>query len=134
MTYYPPVKPSGTLALETGRYTVLDVGAVVPNEAGLITHLLYLNVKYKVVSNTTAGRLTVRLVRDAFQGLLADPTAYQTYPLAPVFDERGLPASGGALITHTYFEMTERGRPVRWSVKVDGAKASISTRYRKAHQ
>jgi hypothetical protein len=134
MTYYPPTKPSGTFTLVEGKYSVLDVGAVTPKEAGVIHHLLYLNVKYRTRSAVEAGKLTVRLVRDAWGGEPSDPTAYQTYPLPVALDDKGLMTSGGILITHTYFEVTERGRPVRWSVKVEGATGTISTRYRKATQ
>lgn len=134
MTYYPPVKPSGDFALQVGDYKRLDLDAVTAKEAGVITHLLYINVKYRLVKPTEAGQLTVKLVRAAWQGKAADPTAYHTFDLVPVFDSRGKPKQGGLLVTHTYFELAEKGRPCHWFVMVEGATGYVGTRYRKAWQ
>lgn len=132
MTYYPPTKPEGDFALQIGDYKRLDIGSITPKDAGVLTHLLYINVKYRLTTPTEAGKLTVKLVRAPWKGKPADPTAYQTFDLVPTFDSRGKPRQGTILVSHTYFEWAEAGRPCNWEAMIQGASGYLSTRYRKA--
>lgn len=123
MTYYPPTKPSGTLLVRTGDYVTVDVPRIVPKASGMLHYLAYLNVDYELTS-AKAGELRVRLRRLPWKGQGVDDTAYQTHWL--------LPGYTGYLLTQTYFEWAEEGRPVALQVRAKNAKVTLGTRYLKA--
>lgn len=132
MVYKFSGKPSGNLALSS-KYKGLDVSVLKPPKDGVVTHLLYINVKeYKLVRNTPCGccqlpgRIRVRLVREAWKGQEEDPTAYLDIPLLPGFSDW--------LTTFVYFESAEAGRPCHWEFRADHASATLGTRYCKYAQ
>ena len=124
-------KPAATLTLIPGRYVRLDVPKVRPSLRRVVRHLVYLNVERYDLSRTLPcgcelpGRVRVRLVRGAWKGKPADPSAYEDVDLLPGFSDK--------LKTHTYWELAERGRPCWWELKVEHATARVGTRYAKAN-
>jgi hypothetical protein len=124
---YPPVKPHGILKVSGGSgYKRVDVPKIIPSRDGKIDHELYLNVTYHLDSPTKAGKVRVKLVREAWHGQPEDSTSYQGYWLMPGFTN--------FLITRVCWEIAEAHRPCHWEIRVDGADIEIGTRYSKAWQ
>jgi hypothetical protein len=121
-----PTKPSGKLSVPAGRYVTLDVPKTVPRYDGLVHVEMYLNVTYRLLDPSKAGKVRVKYVREPWKGKGNDATSYQGYWLLPGFDN--------FLITRVAYEIAEAKRPCHWEVRADGAEITIGTRYAKAIQ
>jgi hypothetical protein len=127
--WFNPVKPHGTLTLTPGAFRRLDVPKIIPPRGGLIHHELYLNVTYALEHPDRPAKVRVKLVREPFNNPgpgtePEDPTSYQGYWLMPGFSN--------FLITRVCYENAEAHRPTHWEIRVDGARATVGTRYAKA--
>lgn len=111
--YWFSGKPAGTLTV-TDSYKRLDVDKWAPPVDGLLMSMLYLNVSVE-----TDTEFRVRLIRDP-----DDATAYQTYYAVP---------GDSFLLTHVWFEMGEKGRPLWWEISCSDSNDTlkINTRYAK---
>jgi hypothetical protein len=110
-------KPSGSLSVpSSSSYVELDKSSWTPPEDGLCHWLVYLNI------SGSADRVRIKMVREAWQGEGEDASAYHDYVLF----------GGAALITHTYFEWAEGGRPCHWELDAYGGNITVGTRYTKA--
>lgn len=119
--YWYSGKPSGSLTIGAD-YKKLDVKSWAPKKDGLTFGMIYVNVDPTFGSNKTMGVLRIRLVREPHKGQGADPTAYKDFLMI-----------GGWVITHTWFESGEAGRPLHWELdtRLGLTKAVIGTRYAK---
>lgn len=127
--WFNPIKPHSTLKLTPGAFTKLDVPKIIPPRRGLIHHEVYLNLTYRLDNPGVAGKVRVKLVREAWNKPgpgtePEDPTSYQGYWLMPGYNN--------FLITRVCYENAEANRPCHWEVRVDGAAATVGTRYAKA--
>jgi hypothetical protein len=108
--YWYSGKPSGELKF-SGSYKKLDVDKWAPSRDGTVLAMLYANVDGE-------GEIRVRIVRDP-----DDATAYQTFYVK---------GGDNCLITHTWFEAGEKGRPIWWEfASMDGTSHTVTTRYAK---
>lgn len=122
MIYKYTGKPSSTQNISTGFRAVTNA-RYTPTRDGLLTSMIYLNLNYKLKPGRETGTVRVRAVRERPN----DPTAYQDF----VISKNGV--SNSFLITHTWFEKCEKGRPVHWEVKAsdDFEYVRATTRYSK---
>lgn len=129
MPYKYSGKPGGHLLLAPNRYVLLDVPKFRPS-GGVTLYEAYLNIENYVLNRTNPcgcplpGRIRVKLVRGAWKGRKEDPTGYSDIDLLPGFDNR--------VETKIHFELAQRGRPMWWEFKLEGAaSARLGTRYAK---
>lgn len=128
-----------------GEYHRLDVGDYTPPVGGVIFASPYINVTSgytrdtetvettfvcahcgKTHKGTTkiprAGRLRIRMVREAFNGEPDDATHFFDIPLDT--------PTRGTLDSRSIFESGEKHRPLHWEYAVTGANnVTMSTRY-----
>lgn len=129
--YQPPQKIETSLALNcSGSDYKLDIGSWTPARSALTFSGLYVNVdSFKLKDATKPGRLRFFMRRAAWNGKPVDDT---------FFDDVWLPVNRdgwGTLVTRTFFEWADGGRPLSWRYECDGLLAvSLKTRFVKAAQ
>jgi N-acetyl-anhydromuramyl-L-alanine amidase AmpD len=125
--YHYTGKPSTTQTVGT-EYISVTKARWTPPVDGLLHAMVYLNCAFKLKTGKETGTIRVRAVREAFNGEPADVTAYQDFTVS-----RNGTKDGEYLITHTWFESAEGGRPIHWEVdrSVDFESVRLGTRYSK---
>jgi hypothetical protein len=115
-------KPKGVLRLIPGRYVRLD-GSRFVGTAGSQDVLAYLHIDYTLDDPAMPGRVRYRVVREAFKGAPADPSAFKDIPLLPGFSDW--------LETIVWWEQGQKGRPLHVELRVEKATATVACRYTK---
>jgi N-acetyl-anhydromuramyl-L-alanine amidase AmpD len=125
--YHYTGKPSNGQSVGTEYVSVTNARWVPPVD-GLLHAMVYLNCTFKLKTGKETGTIRVRAVREAYNGQPADVTAYQDFTVS-----RNGTKDGEYLITHTWFESAEGGRPIHWEVdrSVDFESVRLGTRYSK---
>jgi N-acetylmuramoyl-L-alanine amidase CwlA len=113
-------KPSTTQTLGSG-YSAVTNARWTPTRSGLLTSMLYVNCSYKLKAGKETGIIRVRAVRESPN----DASAYQDFTVSK--------NGSSFLITHTWFEKCEKGRPIHWEIKKssDFEYVKLTTRYSK---
>lgn len=116
-------KPAGTQTVKTA-FVPVDDGRWVPPESGLLISMCYVNVGFTLKSGVPTGQVRLRAVRENPD----DQTAYQDYTIG-----RDNTKDGEFLITHVWFELCEKGRPIHWEVDRSSGFSDLrlNTRYTK---
>lgn len=109
MTYKYTGKPSNTQSIGT-KYVALTNARYKPPTNGYLQAMLYVNLSYKLKPGRETGTVRVRAVREKYGRFADDPTAYQDFTVSK--------NNSSFLITHTWFEWTDRNRPIHWEIKV----------------
>lgn len=89
---------------------------------------VYLHIDFALKSTAKNGSVRLRAVREPWRGKPIDYTAYQDF----VLPWNGTD-DGEFLISHSWFEWTDAGRPIHWEIdrSPDFNKFVITTRYAK---
>lgn len=119
-------KPDDTLVVsDADGYTPLDVKTKKPPFSGVELHMMYANCSLEWDPSGDDGIIRVKYVRDD-----GDETAFQDYAVPK---GRAIGSPDTFLITAQHFELGEKGKGGRWSIRCDGAikKMRIGTRYAK---
>jgi len=94
------------------RYTSIDNGRYAAPGFGVLIALQYLNLHVKFKPGCETGTVRLRLVRKSPD----DPTAYQDFPISKNGTAAAEDGSVNFLITHVWFELCEKGRPLQWEL------------------